>query len=141
MLAGGELFFGGRTPAKPKWSEVMIFLGVFLRQGSPFPEVVVSSDEAGAHRKTDLRRRAQLRGANVGRRTSISRRLYSGEAAVVGGDDLFGGFPPAGKPLTGGNPLPEKRVVPASSVPARECSPEYVDFPAAQLRRSRGGRR
>ena len=25
MLAGGELFFGGRTPAKPKWSEVMIF--------------------------------------------------------------------------------------------------------------------
>jgi hypothetical protein len=57
--------------------------------------------------------------------------LNSGEAAVVGGDDLFGGFPPARKPLTGGKPLPEKRVVPASSVPARECSPEDVDFPAA----------
>ena len=57
--------------------------------------MVVSSDEAGAYRKTDLRRRAQLRRANVGRRTSISRRLYSGEAAVVGGDDLFGSCPPA----------------------------------------------
>ena len=33
MLAGGELFRGGRTPAKPKWSEVMIFLKVVLRQG------------------------------------------------------------------------------------------------------------
>jgi len=98
MLAGGELFFGGRTPAKPKWSEVMIFLGVFLRQGSPFPEVVVSSDEAGAHQKTDLRRRAQLRGANVGRRGMHGGWLNSGEAAVVGGDDLFGGFPPARPP-------------------------------------------
>ena len=33
MLAGGELFRGGRTPAKPPWSEVMIFLKVVLRQG------------------------------------------------------------------------------------------------------------
>ena len=103
--------------------------------------MVVSSDEAGAHRKTDLRRLAQLRGANVGRRRMHGGWLNSGEAAVVGGDDLFGGFPPAGKPLTGGKSLREKNVVPASSVPARECSPEDVDFPAAQLRRSRGGRR
>ena len=95
----------------------------------------------GGYQKTDLRRRAQLRGANVGRRTSISRRLYSGEAAVVGGDDLFGGFPPARKPLTGGKPLREKRVVPASSVPARECSPEDDAWRVAELRRSRGGRR
>ena len=67
--------------------------------------------------------------------------LNSGEAAVVGGDDLFGGFPPAGKPLTGGKPLPEKRVVPASSAPGSECWPEDVDFPAAVFRRSRRGRR
>ena len=67
--------------------------------------------------------------------------LNFGEAAVVGGDDLFGCPPPARRPLTGGKSLREKNVVPASSVPARECSPEDVDFPAAQLRRSRGSRR
>ena len=67
--------------------------------------------------------------------------LNSGEAAVVGGDRLLACPPPARKPLTGGKSLREKNVVPASSVPARECSPEDVDFPAAQLRRSRGGRR
>ena len=35
MLAGGELAEGGGTPAKPRWSELMIFLGVLLRQGTP----------------------------------------------------------------------------------------------------------
>jgi len=29
-------------------------------------------------------------------------RLYFGEAAVVGGDDLFGSFPPVGMLLPGG---------------------------------------
>ena len=67
--------------------------------------------------------------------------LNSGEAAVVGGDDLLACPPPARKPLTGGKSLREKNVVPASSVPARECSPGDVDFPAAVFRRSRGGRR
>ena len=50
-----------------------------------------------ARRKTALRRVAQLRGANVGRRRLRGGRLYSGEAAVVGGDDHFGCFPPAEK--------------------------------------------
>ena len=53
MLAGGELFFGGRTPAKPLWSEVIIFMDDVLRQKGACPEVGVSSDERGAHRKTD----------------------------------------------------------------------------------------
>ena len=44
---------GGRAPAKPPWSEVMIILCDFLRQKGAFPEVGVSSDEWGAHRKTD----------------------------------------------------------------------------------------
>ena len=73
MLAGGGDLVGGRTPAKPRWSEVMIFLGDFLR---------------------------------------------------------------AGKPLPGGELLSEKRVVPAISAPARECSPEEGDLRAAVVRRS-----
>ncbi|MFZ2645968.1 MAG: hypothetical protein WAX47_06960, partial [Trichococcus flocculiformis] len=31
MLAGGRCVVGGRTPAKPLWSEVMIILCDFLR--------------------------------------------------------------------------------------------------------------
>ena len=109
---------GGRTPAKPRWSEVIIFLDVLLRQrapcrrrmpapirrvlvggddllgcsppaGSPLPEENASPYEAGAHPRTDLRRVAQLRGENAGRRRMHGGRMNSGEAAVVGGDDLF----------------------------------------------------
>ena len=88
----------GRTPAKPRWSEVMIFWKYFLRQRSPLQEEVTSSVEQYAHRKTDLRRVAQLRGANAGRRRKNGRQLNSGEAAVVGGDNLLGCFPPATEP-------------------------------------------
>ncbi|MFZ2692491.1 MAG: hypothetical protein WAX71_04165, partial [Trichococcus flocculiformis] len=35
MLAGGGSVVGGRTPAKPLWSKVMIFLGYFLRREDP----------------------------------------------------------------------------------------------------------
>ena len=35
MLAGGECVVGGRTPAKPRWSEVIILLDVLLRQTPP----------------------------------------------------------------------------------------------------------
>ena len=83
---------------------------------------------------------AFLRLANVRRRT-LCWGLYSGEAAVVGGNHLCVSPPPAEQPLTGGNPLPEKRVVPAISVPAGECSPGDIDFPASELRRSRRDRR
>ena len=32
MLAGGGCVVGGRTPAKPRWSEVMIFLDFFWQK-------------------------------------------------------------------------------------------------------------
>ena len=51
-----------------------------------------SSGERGARRSTALRPITQLRGANVGRRRMRCGRLNSGEAAVVGGDRLFGMF-------------------------------------------------
>ena len=44
---------GGCSAAKPLWSEVMIFLDDFLRQGRPLPEDIASSDERCAHRKTE----------------------------------------------------------------------------------------
>ncbi len=59
---------GGRTPAKPWWSEVMIFWDVVLRQGTPSPEESAGSGEAGAHWRTALRRVSQRRLANAGRR-------------------------------------------------------------------------
>ena len=190
MFAGGHRFPGSRTPAKPPWSEVMIFLDVLLRQSTPL-------QEKSPYRRRELCQRSQFRRANVRRRTSISRRPKSGEAAVVGGDDLFGcsppaeqpltggnpyrrrglcqlpqfrranvrrrtlisrqsnfgeaavvgsddlfgGCPPARKPLTGGEPLSEKRVMPMTPGPVSECSPEEVALRAAVVRRSRCGRR
>ena len=35
MLAGVDCVVGGRTPAKPPWSEVIVFWGGFLRQSTP----------------------------------------------------------------------------------------------------------
>jgi len=102
MLAGGGCVAGGRIPAKPLWSEVMIFLAVFLRQRTPLPEEIANSDKEGAHRRTDLRRVAHLRGENVSRRRMRCGGPNSGEAAVVGGDRLSGSSPPATIPLIGG---------------------------------------
>ena len=58
-------------------------------------------------------------------------RLNYGEAAEVGGDCLFGCFPPAGRPLPGGDRQlrlggcsPKKRIAPDSSTPTSECWPE-----------------
>ena len=36
MLAGGRRFPGGCIPAKPPWSEVIIFVYLLLRQSSPY---------------------------------------------------------------------------------------------------------
>ena len=190
MFAGGHRFPGSRTPAKPQLSEVMIFLDVLLRQSNPLQEEspyrrralcqLSQFRRANVRRRTSISRRpnsgeaavvggddfcgsplpaeqplqeeipfrrrescqlAQFRRATVRRRTLIFRRPNSGEAAVVEGDNIFESPPPAEHPLTGGNPLPEKSLVPAISVPARECSPEDIAFPVAELRRSRGGRR
>ena len=52
MFAGGEGVVGGCPPAKPRWSEVMIFWYLLLRQSSPLQEEIISSDEQGAQRKT-----------------------------------------------------------------------------------------
>ena len=134
MLAGGRRFPGGCIPAKPPWSEVIIFVYLLLRQSSRLQEEIPC-------RRSELCQLAQFRRENVRRRRMHGGWLNSGEAAVVGGDRLLACPPPARKPLTGGKSLREKNVVPASSVPARECSPEDVDFPAVQLRRSRRGRR
>ena len=133
-MAGGRRFPGGCIPAKLRWSEVIIFVYLLLRQSSRLQEEIPC-------RRSELCQLSQFRRENVRRGTSISRHPNSGEAAVIGGNNLFGRFPPAEHPLTGGKPLPEKSVVPAISVPASECSPEDIDFPAAELRRSRSCRR
>ena len=45
MFAGGEGVVRGRTPAKPRWSEVMIFWNLLLRQRSPSQEETACSSE------------------------------------------------------------------------------------------------
>ena len=89
MLAGAGSVAGDRTPAKPPWSEVIVFWGVFLRQSTPLQEETASSDEASAHRKWWWRPRVQLRGENAGRSRLRCGRLNFGEAALVGGADLL----------------------------------------------------
>ena len=78
MLAGGGCAVGGRTPAKPRWPEVILFLEDFLRRGTPLQEETASSDERGAHRRKALRRLAS-----------------SGERMLAGGGGLAGGRTPA----------------------------------------------
>ncbi|SYZ78288.1 Hypothetical protein TART1_1072 [Trichococcus shcherbakoviae] len=68
MLAGGGCIAGVCNTAKPRWSEVMIFLGILPRQRTPLPEENVSSDVDRTHRRTGLRRLPLLRRANAGRR-------------------------------------------------------------------------
>ena len=92
MFAGGRRFPGGCIPAKPRWSKVIIFVYLLLRQSSRLQEEIPC-------RRSELCQLSQFRRENVGRRRMHGGWLNSGEAAVVGGDDLFGGFPPAGKPL------------------------------------------
>jgi hypothetical protein len=37
-------FFGGRTPAKPQWPEVIVFLDVVLRREDSYPEETGTSE-------------------------------------------------------------------------------------------------
>ena len=53
MFAGGEGVVRGHTPAKPQWSEVIIFWYLLLRPRSPLQEETASSDERVVHRKID----------------------------------------------------------------------------------------
>ena len=56
MFAGGEGIVRGHTPAKPLWSEVIVFWEALLRRKDRCPEEIASSDERGAHRRTDCAR-------------------------------------------------------------------------------------
>ena len=50
-----DVWWGVRTPAKPPWSEVMIFLDVFLRREGVCPELV-SAPEMSSYRQLILAR-------------------------------------------------------------------------------------
>ena len=100
MFAGEEGVVRGYTSAKPRWSEVMIFWYLLLRQRSPLQEETASSDEKATHRKTD----------SVGE-------INSGERMFAGGEDIVRGHSPAkprwskvivfrGSLLRHSNPLP-----------------------------------
>ena len=103
MLAGVGCFSEDRTPAKPLWSEVIVFWEALLRRKDRCPEEIASSDEAGTHRKWGCAREFNSGERMLAGGGGMVRRPNSGEAAVVGGDRLFGGSPPAEGPLPGGN--------------------------------------
>ena len=104
---------GGRTSVKPPWSEVMIFLGVFLRQGTPLQEETVSSDERDAHRKTDC-----------------AREINSCEGMFAGRECVAGGGTPAKPRLSEvmiflGIFLRQRRSSPEERVSAMKQAPYY----------------
>ena len=68
---------GARTPAKPQWSEVMIFWYLLLRQRSSLQEETASFDKRVVHRKTDC-----------------ASEISSGEM-FAGGEDIVRSLPPA----------------------------------------------
>ena len=68
----------GHTPAKPQWSEVMIFWYLLLRQRSPLQEETASSDKRVVHRKT-----------------ARASEINSGERMLAGGEDIVRGHTPA----------------------------------------------
>ena len=113
MLAEGRSVAGGRTSVKPPWSEVMIFLGVFLRQGTPLQEETVSSDERDAHRKTDC-----------------AREINSCEGMFAGRECVAGGGTPAKPRLSEvmiflGIFLRQRRSSPEERVSAMKQAPYY----------------
>ena len=147
MFAGGQGMVRGLTPAKPRWSEVMIFWCLLLRQSRSSQEETASSDKRDVHRKTDC-----------------ACEISSGERMFAGGEDIVRVLTPA-KPLWSEvmifwylllrqrspyrrkPPAPirasfiERQTAPARSAPGRECSPEERAWCEVLLRRSRCGRR
>ena len=71
-------------------------LGCFPPARGLCPELGASSDEKGVHRKTVLRRYVNSGDRMLAGGGCMVARLNSGVAAAVGGDNLFGCFPPAG---------------------------------------------
>jgi len=147
MLAGGGCVVGGCTPAKPPWSEVMIFFGDFLRREAP--------------NRRNLS--APMSGSLIGGQPCDGY-ISSGERMLAGGESVVGGRAPAKPPWSEvmiflGDFLrreaPNRRNLSAPmsgsliggqpcagySAPASECWPEEKAWWVAVLRRSRGGRR
>ena len=118
MFAGGEGVVRGHTPAKPQWSEVIVFWYLLLRQSRSSPEETASSDKSVVYRKIDS-----------------ASEINSSERMFAGGEGVVRGLTPA-KPrwsevivlwcllLRQNSPLPEERA-----------------WCEAFLRRSRSGRR
>lgn len=74
---------------------------------------------------------AFLRLANVRRRKLFCERLSSGEATVVGGNNLFGFSPPADNPLTGtGTALPQ---LPTKIPSPSQLEAGFFSFPTLHL--------
>ena len=78
MFVGGEGVVRGHTPAKPQWSEVIIFWYLLLRQRSPLQEETASSDKSVVHRKIDS-----------------ASEISSGERMFAGGEGVVRGHTPA----------------------------------------------
>ena len=71
----------GHTPAKPQWSEVIIFWYLLLRQRNPLQEETASSDKSIDHHKIDC-----------------AGEISFGERMFAGGEGIVRGHTPA-KPL------------------------------------------
>ena len=78
IFAGGEGVVRGLTPAKPRWSEVIVLWCLLLRQNSPLPEETASSDKSIDHHKIDC-----------------AGEINSGERMFAGGEGLVRGHTPA----------------------------------------------
>ena len=64
----------GHTPAKPQWSEVIVFWYLLLRQSRSSPEETASSDKSVVYRKIDS-----------ASEISSSERMFAGGEGVVRG--------------------------------------------------------
>ena len=99
MLAGAERGCGGCPPTNEHSSEVAMSAAACSGEDNLYGSWCLPPGNAGSgccdHYSAPVR--------NVSRRKKRGGRPNFGEAAVVGGDDLFGCFPPAGHPFTGGN--------------------------------------
>ena len=131
---GGRRFPGGCIPAKPPWSEVIIFVYLLLRQSSPYRRWCCAGEFSSGER--------MFAGGGclvVGRTPAKPRR----SEVIVFLDVVLRQSSPyrrtASAPVSGA--LIRVGIAPGSSTPGSECSPEEDVWWEAELRRSRGGRR
>ena len=117
MLAGGRRFPGGCIPAKPPWSEVIIFVYLLLRQSSPYRRWCCAGEFSSGER--------MFAGGGclvVGRTPAKPRR----SEVIVFLDVVLRQSSPyrrtASAPVSGA--LIGVGVAPGSSTPGSECSPE-----------------